>query len=162
MTSVTLLKLVQLQQEIQEHVEEPGEGEATGMETESPEGLRKRQTASSEGEDPVSWKPTGDADTLRWKKHKSNDTGATYLIPGKRILTAKIKKKMLDKEIPYKELPEKDLPLYHKAEEKEWDDWLNRKSVNIIKSPETKQICVGVLHKSRRRRNKQEAMGWIS
>ena len=48
----------------------------------------------------------------------------------KQILTdiaassEKLKKKQLDKEIPYKQLPEKDLELYHEAERKEWKSWL--------------------------------------
>ena len=38
----------------------------------------------------------------------------------KKPLTEKLKKKMLDKEVPYSKIPEKDLPLYHEAEKAEW------------------------------------------
>ena len=57
-----------------------------------------------------------------------------------RVITAKIKKKMLDKEIPYGELPQKDLSLYHAAELKEWLDWLKNESVTIVKGNEAKQL----------------------
>ena len=40
----------------------------------------------------------------------------------KRIITDKVKKKMMDKEIPFSQIPPKDLPLYIKAEEAEWEE----------------------------------------
>ena len=97
---------------------------------------------------PVTWTPQGGDDALTWKRQKGSTTKAgddheefqTTLYPGKRILTAKIKKKMLDKEIPYKEILHKDLPLYHLAEIKEWDDWIKNKSVRIVKGKEVQDI----------------------
>ena len=47
---------------------------------------------------------------------------------------------MLDKEVPYDKIPVKDLPEYHKAEEKEWEDWLNNKSVKVITGKEAENI----------------------
>ena len=44
----------------------------------------------------------------------------------KRVITDKVKKKMMDKEIPFSQIPPKDLPLYVKAEEAEWDEWQAR------------------------------------
>jgi hypothetical protein len=95
------MEIQEMQQQIDDHVMEP--------QTES------GASASSGGEHgPVTWNRTGDSDNLKWKKARSN-----YNTCGKRVLTAKIKKEMLDKEIPYRELPEKDLSLYHEAEERE-------------------------------------------
>ena len=115
----TPMEIQEMQQDIDDHVMEP--------QTES------GASASSGGDDhgPVTWNRSGEPDNLRWKKAR-----AAYNTYGKRVLTAKIKKKMLDKEIPYRELPEKDLHLYHEAEEKEWDDWTKNKSVRIVKGSE--------------------------
>ena len=57
------------------------------------------------------------------RKLEKINTFVTDQATRKRILTAKIKKKMLDKEVPYREIPPKDFHLYHEAEEKEWNDW---------------------------------------
>ena len=35
----------------------------------------------------------------------------------KRVMTDKVKKKLLDKEIPYGQIPQKDVALYKEAEE---------------------------------------------
>ena len=86
---------------------------------------------------PVNWEPQGKADGSKWRKL---DTFVVSQTTGKRILRAKIKKKMLDKEIPYKEIPPKDLYLYHEAETKEWDDWIKNKSVRIVKGKEVQDI----------------------
>ena len=90
-----------LQAEVDQHVEVPN---TTADESSAGE----KRTASSTGLDdeemprpppaPISWQHKGDADNLRWNK-KSKTTFATA---GKRVLIAKIKKKMLDKEIPYR------------------------------------------------------------
>ncbi len=71
---------------------------------------------------PVNWEPKGHADNLKWRKLEKTNTFVTDQAAGKRILTAKIKKKMLDKEVPYREIPPKDFHLYHEVEEKEWND----------------------------------------
>ena len=125
-----------LHQVVTEHVEEPGD---TTMDSESAPEKRKHDSDSNAepASGPVSWKPTGPENSLKWKKQRGD---TTFNTSGKRILSAKIKKKMLDKEIPYREIPPKDLDLYHKAEEKEWQDWIKNKSVKIIKGQEAKTL----------------------
>ena len=42
-------------------------------------------------------------------------------------MTAKVKKKLLDKEIPWEQVPERDVPLYLEAEAAEWAEWQKQK-----------------------------------
>ena len=58
----------------------------------------------------------------------------------KRVMTDKVKKKLLDKEIPYSQIPQKDLELYKEAEELEWADWVKRGSVKILSITEPKRL----------------------
>ena len=61
-----------------------------------------------------------------------------------RKLQKLTKKKMLDKEIPYSHLPKKDPPLDDAAEEAEWDEWLNRGSVQIMDLNSTRVVWKSV------------------
>ena len=92
-------------------------GEVT--ELEQTVGMHVEETEESSTEkrkaEPVSWQPEGSPDALRWKKHKREDNLFSKIYYGKEVLTEKLKKKMLDKEVPYNQIPVKDLPLYHKA-----------------------------------------------
>ena len=123
----------ELQQEIDAQMD-PGETTATEVEASA----EAAQTTEPEA---VTWQPQGGGDALRWKKHPRCEPYTVGVLDssGKRVITAKIRKKMLDKEIPYKEHPEKHLPLYHEAEDKEWQDWLKNKSVRIVKGAEAKK-----------------------
>ena len=73
---------------------------------------------------PVAKTPQGDPDALRCKRLPKDSIGGTLQTGAKRILTAKIKKKMLDKEVPYREIPSKDRHLRHDAEIQEVVDRL--------------------------------------
>ncbi len=137
----------QLQRTVDEHMADPeNPTDTTATETEASGEKRKAEepessaASSSTAGAPVSWRPQGDTDNLKWKKSRSDPDKEAFEIRTKRIVTAKIKKKMLDKEIPYKEIPMKDRHLYHKAEEKEWSDWLKNKSVRIVKGKEVHDI----------------------
>jgi len=143
------------QAEIDQHIADPGDTTvATGGETtEGDESMAEKRKID---EDAVSWKPLGGDEVLRWKRTKHGESEAASADPAassnasasgvnntygsKRIITAKIQKKMLDKEIPYKMILPKDLHLYHAAEEKEWADWLKNKSVKIVKGAEAQKL----------------------
>ena len=132
-----------LQQEVEQHVEEPQNSTAESS-GEKRKGDTSESTAGEDEEEsprpppaPISWKPQGAKDNMKWKKQKKDEA---FVAGGKRILTAKIKKKMLDKEIPYHEIPVQDRKLYEKAEEKEWKDWLDNKSVRIVKGKEVADV----------------------
>ena len=47
-------------------------------------------------------------------------------------MTEKLKRKLLDREVPYHEIPDRDRPLYHKAEKDEWDQWMKAGCIKII------------------------------
>ena len=47
---------------------------------------------------------------------------------------------MLEKEVPYREIPADQLDLYHKAEEVEWEDWLDKEAVDILTLEETESV----------------------
>ena len=49
----------------------------------------------------------------------------------KPLLTEKVKKKMLDREVPWDTIPPTYRHLYEAAEKVEWDDWLARGSVQV-------------------------------
>ena len=141
-------ELKQLEDSIDQHVAPPGQ---TDTEMESATEAR----SSGEEPSPVTWKPTGSSGSLRWTKTtvpqpdrpdrsrspapKPNATHTSHVM-GKRVLTEKIKKKMLDKEVPYKQIPPEHLHLYHKAEEKEWDSWLKNRSVAIRTGKEAQHL----------------------
>ena len=130
----------------EEKGEQPGEvtelEQTVGMhldDTEAESSPEKRKAESDvDDKAPVSWQPTGSSDTLKWKKQKKEQT--LFMKNGKKVLTEKLKKKMLDKEVPYSQIPEKDLPLYHKAEEKEWDSWRDSESVRVVKGEDAKHV----------------------
>ena len=76
-------------------------------------------------EAPVNWEPVGTADSLRWKKRPAEEleespakqnrgsaSSATVMMPQRKIgtMSAKLQKKMLEKEVPYSMILEKDLP----------------------------------------------------
>ena len=58
----------------------------------------------------------------------------------KRILTDKVRKKMLDKEIPWEKLPKEDLKHYVQAEKAEWAEWQKRGSVRIMSLKESQHV----------------------
>ena len=77
---------------------------------------------------PVTWQPQGGPDTLRWaKKPKTEEDtsgaddmqqdAALTLMAQRQIgvMSAKLQKKQLDKEVPYKMIPPEHLDLYHEA-----------------------------------------------
>jgi len=121
------MEVAGLQREVEQHLEEPGET------TEQSAAASQPRPAPV----PITWRHPGDPSNLEWKKQRVGDTFATA---GKRIMAAKIKKKMLDKEIPYSQIPPKDRQLYHDAEAKEWADWLKNGSVKIKKGQEVKDV----------------------
>jgi len=132
-----------LQAEVERHVEAPN---TTAGESSAGEKRSASSTGIDEEENPrpppapITWQPRGDVDNLRWNKKSRTSNICNATAAGKRVLTAKIKKKMLDKEIPYKEIPVKDRPLYEAAEEREWADWLKNKSVRIVKGKEVADV----------------------
>ena len=56
------------------------------------------------------------------------------------MLTAKLRKKMLDKEVPFSQIPSEHMKLYEEAEAKEWADWQKNGSVKTIPPGEAKQV----------------------
>ena len=93
-----------LEQTVQEHMA-VGDVPMASEEKRKAEALDNETTAS---EAPATtWKPVGGSDALRWQKkprvEDKGDVADTYNVTKpKKILTAKLKKKMLDKEIPFK------------------------------------------------------------
>ena len=77
----------------------------------------------------MSWQPQGPPDKLKWKRTKTmteldtkdaemcDSTQVMAVQFKKRVMTDKVKKKLLDKEIPYSQIPQKDPALYKEAEE---------------------------------------------
>ena len=57
-----------------------------------------------------------------------------------RIITEKVKKKMLDKEIPWEQIKPSDMSLYKEAEDKEWSEWQQRGSVRIMTLAESRKV----------------------
>ena len=55
-------------------------------------------------------------------------------------VTEKIKKKMMDREVPYHEIPDHQKPLYHGAEKAEWAQWLKTGCVKVLTRNEAGQI----------------------
>ena len=122
----------------------PGQGAkrsaeaTTEAETSAPEALRP----------PVSWKGDETGGQVRWKKHKPEDRGpksetadrSVHTVQAKRVLTAKLRKKMLDKEVPFSQIPSEHMKLYEEAEAKEWADWQKNGSVKTIPPGEAKQV----------------------
>ena len=121
----------QIQQQVELHLDD-----ASATETAGEKRKQEDSQASTDGGRAVSWRPHGDDDTLRWNKRSR---GVNFS-QGKKIMTEKLKKKMLDKEVPYKDIPVKDLDKYHEAESKEWQDWMKNKSVKILKGADAKQV----------------------
>ena len=92
------------------------------METEDEQFKRKAEepvSTASEAEEPgsVTWQPTGSSDALKWKRQKASDEKADTL-SAPRVLTDQIRKKMLDKEIPFKSISPKDMPCMKRPNEK--------------------------------------------
>jgi len=46
----------------------------------------------------------------------------------------------LDKEVPYSQIPEKHRELYHQAERKEWDSWLQYDAVQALSLEQSKRV----------------------
>ena len=110
-------ELGDLQADVDMHSKEPGESSTTQGEKRK---IDEESSAPSITDEelprvplaPATRIPQGRDDSLKWKRQRASGNEAediegtfqtTYLYQGKRILTAKLKKKMLDKEIPYKE-----------------------------------------------------------
>ena len=55
-------------------------------------------------------------------------------------MTEKLKKKLLDREVPYNQIPPADRELYHLAEAKEWADWRANGSVRILSTQESEKV----------------------
>ena len=132
------------------------EGEALDVQEEQEDmvvdqrGTKREQPASSSGlqgaavpqppqpsDEVVTWQPTGNATDMRWKR---NVAKKVLTVNKPRVMTDKIKKKLLDKEVPFHLIPEKDRPLYEKAEEKEWNEWLRRGSVRVMTLKESQDV----------------------
>ena len=47
---------------------------------------------------------------------------------------------MLDQEVPGSMVPQTDSPLYRKAEEKEWKDWVKRQILRIVQPEEAEKL----------------------
>jgi len=130
-------------------------------EAESPEPVQAAESSAASGTEPegaVTWQPEGPPDGLRWKKQRPNDDDPQYQLTrraatgivdpavmtvgfgSKRVLTDKVKKKLMDKEIPWDKIPPKDLPLYEKAEKDEWDEWQRRGSVRVCSLKESQEV----------------------
>ncbi len=58
----------------------------------------------------------------------------------KPILTEKVKKRMLDRDVPWDKMPPAHAKLYASTEKAEWDDWLARGSVRICTLRESRPI----------------------
>ena len=56
------------------------------------------------------------------------------------VMTEKLKKKLLDREVPYNQIPPADRELYHLAEAKEWADWRANGSVRILSTEESASV----------------------
>ena len=69
-----------------------------------------------------------------------------------KVLTQKLKQKMLEKEVPYKEISEEHRSLYHAAEEKEWASWLDFGSVRVLSKEETNTVWQRWAHRVLRSR----------
>ena len=118
--------------------------------------------ASEVDPQPVSWKPHGEAANLKWKRVRLDDAPSVHVYgdeemdPGaassgpaqnevvlygtKRILTGKVKKKLLDREVPWEKIPPEHARLYEQAEDVEWDEWTKRGSVRVCPLDESKRI----------------------
>ena len=77
----------------------------------APEDEHAGESSNADPEGAVTWQPEGPVDQLRWtKRQKRDDTMQFAASSTKRIITDKVKKKMMDKEIPFNQIPQKDLP----------------------------------------------------
>lgn len=93
---------------VEQVVEEHVQPETTDQEVTSESVKRKADGTETATETeteapplPVTWKPTGENDKLKWKRQKSSGSNRTIMavIYGKKVMTPKLRKKMLDKEI---------------------------------------------------------------
>ena len=125
-----------------ERVEEPGMPEVPPFPSAS--------ASEAEPPAPVTWKPQGASDSLRWQRKSTNRSepyspsrqGLLVLLQQRQtgVMSAKLQKKMLDKEVPFSQIREEDLPLYEIAEDKEWKDWLKNGSVKVIKGKDAVHV----------------------
>ena len=107
----------------------------------APEPEQAGESSNAAPEGAVTWQPEGSAEQLRWtKKQKRDDTMQFAASSTKRVITDKVKKKMMDKEIPFSQIPPKNLPLYIKAEEAEWEEWQKQGSVRVCSLQESKEV----------------------
>ena len=144
--------------------EQPDEGEQLAREvdqhmTTDHEGTKRKEpetdveTSSPEVPSAVTWQPDGSNGT-RWLKRAKSDESresnlVTYRLTANQvmavqrnvgILSPKLQKKLLDREIPYRQLPTKDLELYHEAEIREWKDWVKNECVEIVPPEQAEEI----------------------
>jgi len=117
----------QLRGVVAEHMETDG-GEKRKELEETP------GTSSTAPAGPMTWQPN--ATEPRWQKKPK----VAQTVNKPRVLTEKIKKKLLDKEVPFDQIPERDRELYQKAEEKEWAEWIRRGSVRVMSLAESNLV----------------------
>ena len=92
---------------------------------------------------PVTWVPDGSSDNLKWKRQKQEESDGHVAMLAQRqngVMTDKLRKKMLDREIPYKDIPQKDAELYNEAERKEWSSWSKTGCVRVVPPAESQRI----------------------
>ena len=157
-------------QPIEPEVELPGEHGpdiAEDVDLERADSARQTATSSAEGQVPaspsqhehdvpenlkrplVSWTPDGPDANLRWKQQRvespdrDDETQAADVMIAQRqrgVMTAAMKKKLMDREVPIEQIPDKDRALYQDAEQKEWASWQKTGCVKVHSPKEAQDI----------------------
>ena len=105
------------------------------------------EASSTRAQASGSWAPEGTDNGLRWRRRKKAPPPAGeslgYICMAQLSpVTASdnLRKKALDREVPYHMIPRQDLALYEAAEIKEWKSWQDLECVEVIHPAKAKEV----------------------
>jgi hypothetical protein len=149
---------VELPAEVAEHPELLDEVEAVGSQDEV---MAERLGADASSTAPLpsaspgassasGWVPEGPQDAMHWKRRRTSkptkertaEAFAAQLVP----VTASdnLRKKALDREVPFHMIPRKDIKLYEQAERKEWKSWQDLRCVEVVPPARARELLARI------------------